>query len=81
MKLWLVIYVGMHVGGSAGPLPYGMEVCVKHRDNLRASKQEVIDTGYSKTLKRKVTLEEIDSLKEMRFECEESAERPSGQRS
>jgi hypothetical protein len=76
MKLWLVIYAGAQIGGSAGPLPYGMEECQRHRDTLRASQQEVISTGFSKPLNRQITDEEMSKVKAMHFECEWRDTRP-----
>ncbi|ASP84776.1 hypothetical protein CDO26_09320 [Sinorhizobium meliloti] len=77
MKLWLVIYAGTQIGGSAGPLPYGMEECQRHRDRLRASQQEVISTGFSMSLNRKISEDERSKAAAMRFECEWRERRPA----
>lgn len=77
MKLFLIIYAGSQIGGFAGPLPYGMEECVKRRDVYRASQAEVIDTGFSKRLNRRLTDAEMANMRAMRFECEWRGLKPS----
>ncbi|WP_439618323.1 hypothetical protein [Shinella sp.] len=77
MKLFLIIYAGSQIGGIAGPLPYGMDECLKRRDALRTSHAEVLDTGYSEAQKRKLTEVEMSRMREMRFECEWRGLRPS----
>lgn len=77
MKLFLIIYAGTAIGGSVGPLPYGMDECERRRDDFRARQQEVIDTGYSKAEQRPATAEEMAGLKAMRFECEYRPARPA----
>jgi hypothetical protein len=70
MKLFLVIYAGSQIGGFAGPLPYGMDECVKPRDTFRASQAEVIESGFSAQMNRKLTEAEMKNIRAMRFECE-----------
>ncbi|MBB3411226.1 hypothetical protein FHT87_005179 [Rhizobium sp. BK316] len=77
MNLFLVIYMGVAIGGVAGPLPYDMKECESRRDVFRAKTQEVIDTGFSKAENRNVTAKELAALKTMRFECEYHQARPS----
>ena len=76
LKLWLVVYSGVQIVGSAGPLPYGMDECIIRRDLLRTSQQEVLSTGYSQSLKRALTGEEMDKIRDMAFECEWRDKRP-----
>ncbi|NSZ57789.1 hypothetical protein FY145_07060 [Agrobacterium tumefaciens] len=76
MKLFLVIYAGSHIGGVAGPLPYGVDECERRRDQFRSSQAEVIETGFSKEKARALTEEEIAGIKAMRFECEWREFRP-----
>ena len=70
MKLFLIIYAGSQIGGFAGPLPYGMDECVKRRDVYRAAQAEVVETGFSKQMNRKLTEAEMKNVRAMRFECE-----------
>lgn len=77
MKLWLVIYTALGVGGSAGPLPYGMEECERRAEEFRSAQKQVVDTGYSEETKRVLTIKEIADIKSMRFECEYRTERPT----
>jgi hypothetical protein len=75
-KLFLIIYAGAQIGGAAGPLPYGMDECERRRDEFRAAQTEVLATGFSKAEGRKVTQDEIEDLKQVRFECEYREARP-----
>lgn len=76
MKLFLIIYAGSHIGGSAGPLPYDMQECENRRDVFRASQAKVIETGFSEQMNRKLTEQEMADMKAMRFECEWREFRP-----
>jgi hypothetical protein len=76
-KLFLIIYAGSQIGGSAGPLPYGMDECERRRDQFRTSQAEVLETGFSKEQNRKLTPEELEGIKAMRFECEYREIRPA----
>ena len=68
MKLWLILYAGLQVGGTWGPLPYDRAECEKRAeegnkliaDAERFRKQ--VETSYT--------------IKGMSFVCEEREERP-----
>lgn len=77
MKLFLIIYAGYVIGGSAGPLPYDMSECERRRDEFRLLQSEVMQTGYSKEQNRSLTAAELSGIKAMRFECEWRDSRPS----
>ena len=36
MYLWMVVYVGLEVGGSIGPLPYGEDECLRRAADINA---------------------------------------------
>ena len=76
MKLFLVIYAGSHIGGVAGPLPYGIDECEQRRDTFRNAQAQVIETGFSKEMGRYLTDDEMTNMKAMRFECEWHEFRP-----
>lgn len=65
MKLFIVIYIAGHMGGSIGPVPYGMEEC-KDRAEAFLSKGDpnaVTPEGYT--------------IKDVQFVCEWHDQRPS----
>lgn len=77
MKLFLLIYMGTHLGGVVGPLPYGMSECQARRDAMRAQQALVLQTGYSASDHRKLSLVELNRIRALRFECEYFGRRPS----
>lgn len=77
MKLLLVIYLGSQIGGIVAPLPTDMKECISRRDAMRASQARVLQSGYSASENRKLSLEELRRVKALRFECEYVGQRPS----
>ncbi|MBC2806635.1 hypothetical protein C3Y94_026135 [Rhizobium ruizarguesonis] len=72
MKLWMVLYVGTHIGGTWGPLPYGLAEC-----QTRAKAQNV---QLEQSKKDPATIEKLKaagrSIENWKFACEASAFRP-----
>jgi len=71
MKLWFVIYVGAHIGGSVGPLPYDEAECLTRAAEKNAEWQQQLSTG--------VDLEGnpvTDIARSMHFKCEWHDARP-----
>ena len=77
MKLLLVIYLGSQLGGIVLPLPASIKDCNARRDAMRAQQAQVLKSGYSPTEKRQLSLEELQRVKALRFECEYVGKRPS----
>lgn len=76
MKLFLIIYAGNIIGGSAGPLPYDMAECERRRDEFRTLQSEAVRSGFSKEQNRQLSDGELSRIKDMRFECEYRENRP-----
>lgn len=75
MKLFLVIYSGLNIGGSIGPLPYGSAQCWDHADKMTRLTRAHIESGLDKD-SRPMTREQIEKLKALRFGCERRQARP-----
>lgn len=71
MKLFLVIYAAGHIGGVAGPLPYGMAECEARRDEMRANQAAFLADGINRKTGLPATAAEIDKVRLLRFECEQ----------
>jgi len=76
MKLFLIIYVSGNIGGSVGPLPYELDVCVMHRDAMRANQSAIIASGGHKATGEKVSDDDMAILMSLSFECEYRSDRP-----
>lgn len=74
-KLWMVIYVGSHVGGSVGPLPYDMAECERRSLEMNAK----IDREKDKPeVIAKMQAAGIPADKRnLKFVCEEHITRPA----
>lgn len=77
MKLLLVIYLGAQLGAIVAPMPKDMQDCQTRRDAMRASQARVLQSGYSASENRKLSLNELRRVKALRFECEYFGKRPS----
>ena len=75
-SLFLIIYAAGHIGGVAGPLPYGMDGCVANRDEARSAQAKTLRTGWSSTFNRALTADEKAKIADMQFECEWRDYRP-----
>ncbi len=75
MKVFLVIYMLGKIGGTVGPLPYGMNECMAEALKLNQQAQNVIETGIGAD-GRKLTEDEMRKIKSMDFKCEYHAIRP-----
>lgn len=76
MKLYLIIYTAGQIGGFAAPLPYDMAECTARRDDLRTSQAEVLADGIHRKTGMPATLEDLEGLRGISFECEERNEKP-----
>ena len=77
MSLWIVIYSASVVGGSIGPLPYGMEECQTKNAPMEAARMQAIETGYSEAQGRNLSADEINQLEELSSRCEYHETRPA----
>ena len=64
MKLWMVIYIAGHIGGTVGPRPYGLSECKE-----RAVAEE-------KSMNPNVTTPQGYSAADVKFVCEFHEARP-----
>ena len=76
MKLFLIIYAAGNVAGSVGPLPYGLDECVAHRDAMRGNQSAIIESGGYRATGEKVSDADMAVLRSLSFECEYRSERP-----
>ena len=76
MKLWLILHVGSHIGGTWGPLPYDMTECQLRAAERQAYIQKMIDSGVNEA-GTKLPAEVVEKIKTWRVSCEFHAERPS----
>ncbi|QQM29310.1 hypothetical protein JET14_13340 [Martelella lutilitoris] len=76
MSLWVVIYSASVVGGSIGPLPYGMEECIAKNAPMEAARMQAIETGYSEAEDRWLDAGEIKKLEALSSRCEYHETRP-----
>lgn len=72
LKIFMVIYISGHVGGSVGPLPYDMKECLARRlqpvSNIeQAQKWTFIHHGIRRS---------DGDGNEVKMVCEERADRP-----
>jgi len=75
LKVWFVIYSGMFIAGSVGPMPYNMQVC---QIEARAKASEIktaIRTARAYD-GRKISKNERQELLDIRYGCIEAEERP-----
>lgn len=77
MKLFLVIYSAAHIGGTIGPLPYGMDGCERHRDEMRRNLEAFLADGIDRKTGLAASQEQIERAKALRFECEYHNARPT----
>lgn len=76
-KLYMVVYNGTDIGGTAGPLPYDMNECKSRQETMMLDKQETLDGGINRKTNKPFTVEEREKLENLRFECEWLHVRPS----
>lgn len=74
-KVWFIIYSGMFIVGSVGPMPYNIEVC---KIEARAKSEEL--KKAIRTAKaydgRNISKKERQELLDIRYGCIESEKRP-----
>lgn len=74
MKLWLILYVGTQIGGTWGPLPYGMDECQER------AKIMMVDVVEAKTNPAKIAKMKEESrfedFEKIFFKCEQNSVRP-----
>jgi len=75
LKLWLILYVGIQIGGVWGPLPYEIDEC-KTRAATLATRVERIQQNPEIIAKMKAEGLDTDKLKQWRFECKHQDFRP-----
>lgn len=75
MKLWLIVYVGTEIGGSWGPLPYGIEECRDRATLMNSETQAIAETGKN-SVGEVIPSKNVDQIKTLRFECEFRQSRP-----
>jgi hypothetical protein len=75
MKIWLILYVGNHIGGTIGPLPYDMNECYVRRDIQQSIFNKMIKTRIGEN---GITIPDniLEKIKSYHFECEEHSSRP-----
>lgn len=68
MKLYMVIYFAGVIGGTVGPLPYGIEECQDRAAEIMAGANQDVVTpdGYT--------------ARDVKFECEFHEQRPVTER-
>lgn len=71
MNLFIVVYVGAQVAGSAGPLPYGLGECHARAAEMHSE----LVAKLADHLDNKLPVPRDAVL--LRFECEAHAERPA----
>lgn len=77
MKLFLVLYVGTHIGGYWGPLPYEMSECHRRMAEFQADIDKAAQTGRSTNGKNEVIpAEDLERLKKTKLACELRREKP-----
>lgn len=76
MKLWLVVYAAGQLGGSWGPLPYGMEECQARAAELRQMQVDTLERGTSDETGEPLTDEQRASVADMTVDCEWHETRP-----
>ena len=75
LKVWFVIYSGMFIAGSAGPLPYNMDVCKLETRAKTEQLKKAIRTGLAQD-GRKISKQERRGLLDIRYACIQSETRP-----
>lgn len=70
MKLFIVIYFGSLIGGSVGPLPYGMEECADRVAQKHATMERQLALGVNAVTGAPFTPEQIETANSLRFVCE-----------
>lgn len=75
MNLFLVIYTGMTVGGSVGPLPNSITTCWEHANEMTEKTRAAIKSGLDKD-GNPIPAEHMDRIKTLRFTCEYRQDRP-----
>lgn len=76
-KLYMVVYSGDKIGGSIGPLPYGMEECERRRSETLKMKADALQRGTHFETGKPLTEEERAKISKMDFKCMFSKERPA----
>lgn len=74
MKLWLVLYVGSQIGGTWGPLPYGVEEC---RDRAKVYQAILVEARTNPAKVAKLKAEgRWDDIQKTFLKCERNDIRP-----
>lgn len=77
LSLFLIIYAAGTVGGTIGPLPYGLDECERHAQSMRAQITARLATGrYEDGTAIKANPGMAERAKSMTFTCEYRASRP-----
>lgn len=69
MKLWLILYAGSQIGGSWGPLPYGVDECRERAAEMNTETRAIGETGknsHGEILPEKNVMQ----IRTFRFVCE-----------
>lgn len=75
MKLFLLIYMSGKLGGTIGPLPYGMDECMRNALALQQQAHTAAVTGKG-ARGNILTQKEIKRIGSMEFKCEYHDKRP-----
>lgn len=71
MSVWMIVYMMGQIGGSIGPVPYGMDECERRAAERNAQVQAQVTTGLD--VDGNPLTEEAKTL---RFECVAAPSRP-----
>lgn len=75
IKLWMIVLMGTHIGGVAGPLPYDMNECQRRAGELENARVEAMRSGIADD-GSKIPEKNMKVFETMRFKCVEAQERP-----
>ena len=75
MNLFMILYASTFIGGSWGPLPYGLEECEKRASEMQKDTSAFIETGKTST-GEVIPTETLNKIKTWQFKCEYRRERP-----
>lgn len=75
LKVWFVIYSGIFIAGTVGPMPYNLQVCKIEARAKAEEMKKAIQTGKAHD-GRKISKKERQELLDIRYGCVESEVRP-----
>ncbi|MFD1330234.1 hypothetical protein [Mycoplana ramosa] len=75
MKLWLILYVGQQIGGTWGPLPYGLNECERRAAEGNAISEQA--RGRPELIGKMKRNGISAPLQDWKFVCEFRSERPA----